>query len=336
MFDFVFYNVLIGGELMVFDDFKECQNVSYSLLKNAILNDKLSHAYLIDTNNYDKAMDFVLAFVKMIVCENHYSNDSFSDCSNCSLCKRIDDGNYSEIRIIESGTSVIKKEQLLELQNDFSMSSIEGKYRIYIIKDCDKMNKQASNSLLKFLEEPVDGIVAILMTNNVNRLLSTIVSRCQLIRLDNCFVFSKESTFDNLALVCCNGNNEVIDFKENAKNIDILNCVLDFIEFFEDNGLDILVYIKKMWYNMVQTREENILAFKMMIYFYYDVLKCKMNGSNFLFCEYMKLVKKVADLNTVENIVEKIDIIQYGYDMLIGNLNVNLLLDDIVIRLGEV
>ena len=94
--------------------------------------------------------------------------------------------------------------------------------------------------------------------------------------------------------------------------------------------------MKKMWYNMVQTREENILAFKMMIYFYYDVLKCKMNGSNFLFCEYMKLVKKVADLNTVENIVEKIDIIQYGYDMLIGNLNVNLLLDDIVIRLGEV
>ena len=336
MFDFVFYNVLIGGELMVFDDFKECQNVSYSLLKNAILNDKLSHAYLIDTNNYDKAMDFVLAFVKMIVCENHYSNDSFSDCNNCSLCKRIDDGNYSEIRIIDSDTSVIKKEQLLELQNDFSMSSIEGKYRIYIIKDCDKMNKQASNSLLKFLEEPVDGIVAILMTNNVNRLLSTIVSRCQLIRLDNCFVFSKESSLDNLALVCCNGNKEFIDFKENTKNIDILNCVLDFIEFFEDNGLDILVYMKKMWYNMVQTREENILAFKMMIYFYYDVLKCKMNGSNFLFCEHINLLEKVADLNNVKKIVEKIDIIQYGYDMLIGNLNVNLLLDDIVIRLGEV
>lgn len=321
---------------MIFDDFKECQNVSYSLLRNAILNDKLSHAYLFDTNNYDKAMDFVLAFVKVIVCENHYSNDSFCDSIKCSLCKRIDDGNYSEIRIIESNSSVIKKEQLLELQSDFSMSSIEGKYRIYIIKDCDKMNKQASNSLLKFLEEPVEGVIAILMTNNINRLLSTIISRCQLIRLDNSLVFSKDSTLDNLAFVCCNGNKDIIEFRENVKNFDILNCVIGFIDYFEDNGLDILLYMKKMWYNMVQTREENILAFKMIIYFYYDVLKCKINGSNFLFCEHMKYVDKVADLNSIENIVNKIDVFQYGYDMLIGNLNVNLLLDDILIRLGEI
>lgn len=336
MFNFVFYNVLIGGGLMVFDDFEECQNVSYSLLKNAVLSDKLSHAYLIDASNYDKAMDFVLAFIKMVVCKNHYSNGSFCDCSDCNLCKRIDDGNYSEVRIIESDTSVIKKEQLLELQNDFSLSSIEGKYRIYIIKDCDKMNKQASNSLLKFLEEPVDGVIAILMTNNVNRLLSTIVSRCQLIRLQNKFVFSKDSTLDNLAFVCCNGKKEILDFKESIKVLDILNCVLDFIDYFENNGLDILVYMKKMWYNMVQTREENILAFKIMIYFYYDVLKCKMNGSDYLFCEHKDLVFKVADLNDVEKVVKKIDITQYGYDMLISNLNVNLLLDDIVIRLGDV
>ena len=60
------------------------------------------------------------------------------------------------------------------------------------------------------------------------------------------------------------------------------------------------------------------------------------NDKNAEIQKSIELQAKVADLNTVEKIVNKIDIIQYGYDMLIGNLNVNLLFDDIVIRLGEV
>ena len=321
---------------MCFDDFMNDQSLFYSLLKSSLLRNKLSHAYLIDGNGNDKAYDFVLSFIKMIICEYHFSNFSNQKCKNCNICHRIENNNYSEIKIIESDSAIIKKEQLLELQSDFSRSSIEGKYRIYIIKDCDKMNKQASNSLLKFLEEPVDGIIAILLTNHFSKLLSTIVSRCQVVHLTNYVQLKNDSSLENFAIMCCNSEKEIVEFVGNESYSILLDTVFSFIDYFEENGVDILIYMKSMWYNRIQTRDENLLAFKAMIYFYYDVFKYKMKKNDFLFCSHDILIKKIANSNNLESIIKKIDIIQYGYDMVLSNLNINLLLDDIVIRLGDV
>ena len=321
---------------MYFDDFEDNQSVSYSLLKNSLLKEKLSHAYLIDANYNENAYDFIIAFIKMILCDHHYSNYFYSKCKDCNQCARIDNGNYPEIRIIEPEHLVIKKEQLLELQNDFSQTSIEGKYLIYIIKDCDKMNKQASNSLLKFLEEPVDGIIAILCTNHFSKLLSTIVSRCQIIHLNHSIKLTDYDSFLNCARLCCDSEQELQEFMNDESKKVLIKSVFDFILYFEENGLDILLFMKKMWYNNVQTREDNLLSFQIMIYFYYDVLKYKVNDRNFIFCNDLEFIEKVANFNSLDAIIKKIDVIQYGYDMVFSNLNVNLLLDDIIIRLGEV
>ena len=320
---------------MVFDDFKDSQNVNYLLLKNSILNDKLSHAYLFDVNNNENAFGFVLSFIKMIICPHHYSNNSNSLCKNCNCCMRVDDGNYSEIKIIESESSVIKKEQLLDLQNEFSTSAIEGNNRIYIIKDCDKMNKYAANSLLKFLEEPLPGIIAILMTNNINKVISTIISRCQLIRLNNTLVFNNNS-LENFAFICCDNKDDVINFISDKSNGELVLNVINFISYFEENGLDILLHMKKMWYNNVQSRDECILAFKILVYFYFDILKYKINNHDLLFIEQMNVIKKISSNNSIKQIIDKVNIFQYGYEMVLSNLNVNLLLDDIIIRLGDV
>ena len=142
------------------DDYKNIQEIAYSLLINSIKKNKLSHAYLINANNYDKCDDFVKAFVKTIVCD--CNNTSYSNCGTCNKCIRIDKGSYSEVKVIEPVSGMIKKEQLLELQEEFSNYSIEGKYRVYIINNCDRMNKHASNSLLKFLEEPTEKTYAII------------------------------------------------------------------------------------------------------------------------------------------------------------------------------
>ena len=64
------------------DEFKESQFIAYSLLTNAIKNNKLSHAYLIDANHYEEAFDFVLAFIKSILCSSHHTN--FDSCENCN------------------------------------------------------------------------------------------------------------------------------------------------------------------------------------------------------------------------------------------------------------
>ena len=199
-----------------------------------------------------------------------------------------------------------------------------------------KMNKQASNSLLKFLEEPVEGIIAILITNNFNKILSTIVSRCQIVRLNHTINYSNYSSFDNLALVCCDNASDISNFINDDLKKDIMQSVIDFILYFEDNGLDTLVFMKKLWYNKIQSKEDSLFAFKVMVYFYYDVLKCKLDSKDFLFCSHVDSIKNVANSNSLDALIKKNNIVQYGYDMIISNLNVNLLLDDVVIRLGDV
>lgn len=315
------------------DDFKESQNVAYSLLVNAIACNKLSHAYLINANYNEEAYDFVMAFVKAIICENHYVN--FDKCGSCHKCHRVQNGNFPEVKIVEAEGLVIKKEQLLELQSEFSRSSIEGSYRVYVIKDCDKMNKQASNCLLKFLEEPVPGIVAILVTNHISSVLSTIVSRCQVIHLSHVFAMDGESTLENLAILSCDKKEEVSLFLEDDTKKELVSAVLAFLDYFEENGLDILVIMKNMWYNKFQTREDNLLVFLLLIYFYYDVLKCKLGFSCYFFCDHKDFIQKVERYNSLECILKKIEVVHYGMDMVKCNLNVNLLADDIVIRLGE-
>ena len=204
------------------DDFSDMQKHAYSLIKNSLEKNKIFHAYLFNGNGYKETFNFALAFAKSIICNNHFCNKEYNKCLSCSICDRIDNYNYPELRIIESDSNVIKKEQLLDLQSDFSLSSIEGNYRVYIIRDCDKMNKQAANSLLKFLEEPSDGIVAILLTNNINSVLSTIISRCQVFNLVNYNKFSNESAVMNYALLSFYKKEDIDTFINSIySNIDL-------------------------------------------------------------------------------------------------------------------
>ena len=315
------------------DEYKDIQSVAYSLLVNSISKNKLSHAYLINANNYDKCNDFVMSFVKMIVCDNHYT--SCSNCDNCNKCLRIDNNSYSEVKIIEPVSGVIKKEQLLELQEDFSNSSIESKYRVYIIKDCEKMNKHASNCLLKFLEEPTDNIIAILVTNNFSNVISTIVSRCQIINLVNVREVSYDTTLENINALLVK-NCDILNGIESIDKYELLvDDVLTFLKYVEENGVDTLIYMKKMWYNKFSVREDFILAMSLIEYFYYDVLKNKVGIDDYFFSDKVDLILSVARLNSIDSITRKLEIINYGNEMARSNLNLNLLIDDVVIRLGE-
>jgi DNA polymerase-3 subunit delta' len=317
----------------VFDDFKDSQYIAYLLLVNSIRKNKISHAYLIDGNNNEFAFDFVMSFVKFIFCDKHYSN--YECCEGCNKCGRIDSGNYTELKIIDSDSFVIKKEQLLDLKSEFCMKGIEGNKRIYVIKNCDKMNKQASNSLLKFLEEPEEGIIAILFTNHINNVLSTIISRCQVIKLVNNKKFNCDSSIVNLANSFCNNKNDIDVFLKDDLNLKKIKNVVDFLVYYEENGLDVMLYLKKMWYNIFQTRDDNFLGIFLMINFYYDVLKFKSNVKEYFFADYLSYIEKISNYNSIDRIMNKLNVCIKKYDELKFNLNVNLVIDDMIIGLGE-
>lgn len=149
-------------------------------------NDRFVHSYLIECNDNEDDFNYVLNFIKVILCYNKEASFDKLNCGKCNICSMIDDLDYPDLYIVDVNkdeSNVIKKEQILNLEKEFKNTSILNNKKIYIIKNADKMNMYASNTLLKFLEEPSDNIIGILLTNNKYKLLPTIISRCQCLSL---------------------------------------------------------------------------------------------------------------------------------------------------------
>lgn len=315
------------------DDYKNSQSLAYALISNSLLSDSVSHAYLVNTNYNSGAFNFVLAVVKAFLCPNHYTNVNM--CNDCFLCSRIDSGNYPELKIIDSDGMWIKKNQILDLQEEFNKLPIEGKKRIYIIKDADKMNQQTANSILKFLEEPSSDIVAILMTDNVNKMLKTIVSRCQVINLNNNFVY-KDRAIENFASISCDSLNDINIFINDEHNLELINKVVCFVEFYEKNNLDCILYSKRYLNFNGKDKNELVCFFDLIINYYYDVLNYVFTNSINFFKDYSDSVINISKINDINSIIHKIFVCISFKDKIKFNCNLNLFFDKFILELGDV
>lgn len=305
------------------DNYKIGQPVLYNMLNNALCNNKLSHAYIFDSNNNADVMDIVMSFVKEIICMDIDSEEKI-----VNICQRIDDGNYLDVKVIEADGLWIKKEQLLNLQSEFSKKAVEGSKKVYIVKAADKMNQQTANSILKFLEEPVDDIIAILIVDNLNLLLSTIISRCQVIKLNKKkYEDSTILNFNNLVK-----NTEYDAMSDEDKN-KIIYDVWKFISFIENNGLDTLIYTKSLWHNNFKDRNIMVIAMDLMLNFYYDVIRYMSKLEVQFFCDRAEDIKIVASKNSIISVTKKIEYIDEARNNIRKNFNINLLIDKLIIEM---
>lgn len=322
------------------EEFKMTQNVAYNVIVNSVSKNKISHAYLFDTNSYPKAMDFIMAFVKYLLCPKHHTNQS--SCGQCSLCRRIDDENYTELKMIEPDGMWIKKEQLSELQKEFSTKPIEGKYRIYIIKEAEKLNASAANSILKFLEEPEEGIIAILVTDNLYQLLDTIVSRCQIISLREASIKeivndtqSLDSELFRVAIVETSNLKDLSNFMENEKNKMLLDETLQFLYNYEMSGTDALLGTNKLL-NLCKERVDMSYVFDIMIMYYQDMIHLKLKRQSTVFMKPSVQMEKIMNKNELLTLCHKLNILIELKDEIKYNVNQNLLLDRLILALEEV
>ncbi len=163
-------------------DVIEKQPKFYKQIKEALNKGFLSHSYLIESVNLrdEQVNKYIRFFVKTIY-DNYYDdNISISKEKIFHLVDNLEFPDYIEIRPVNN---VIKKEQLLRVRDDFSNKSLYNTKKIYTVYNADKMNVNSSNTILKFLEEPNDDVIAIFVTNNQYNVLDTIRSRCQIISL---------------------------------------------------------------------------------------------------------------------------------------------------------
>ena len=302
------------------DKYKDGQPVAYQMMTNAIINNKISHAYLFDSNGNPDAFDIVLSFVKEIVLLD------CDDFSRTNVIKRIDDGNYLDVVCIQPDGLWIKKNQIIDLQNEFNKKSIEGRKKIYIIKSAEKMNVQTSNSILKFLEEPIDDIIAILIVDNINLVLPTIISRCQVIKL-NKREFS-DSSISNFRYLF--NSFKYLNYSDD-KISEFISDVIEFVNFFENNNLDTIIFEKSLWHNKFKDREDDLLAIELMINFYYDLLKYITNNKALFYKDKISEIDSISKINSISSISKKIYVLDGVKNKLLKNMNINLLVDKMII-----
>ena len=148
-------------------------------LSSAIQRGRLSHAYIFEGDSVSGKENIARDFAKAILC----TEKPGIGCDKCKHCKMIDADTYRDIYYFGSDGSSIKDRDIEELQSRMGSLPIEdGGRNIAIVEDSDLMTTRAQNRLLKLLEEPHPGSVVILLSENSDRMLATVRSRCQRFR----------------------------------------------------------------------------------------------------------------------------------------------------------
>lgn len=321
-------------------DYCDGQSVAYNILNNAINNKTIAHAYLFVADNINEASTFAFSFAKTLLCPNNKFDNN--DCGACSICRRIDNGNFPELTIIEPDGLWIKKNQLLELQQKFRTKALEGDKKVYIINQVDKLNVQSANSILKFLEEPEPDIIALLTTTDVHGVLETIISRCQVISLkgnisNNQSIIDNENisnkTFLKIANLFYKNREEFNNFIEDEKNIRKLEAIIMFVKKYEVLHKDVLLEINRLLNDNFKDKSDYIFAFEIMILFYKDVLNVMYNKNLEIFTYYTEVVDFVVSYNKKSDIIHKMQVIIFMKEKIKYNLNLNLLMDRLIIEM---
>lgn len=163
---------------MTWEQLMAKQPIVTKTLMNGMKKDHLAHAYLFHGFKGTGKKDIALQLAMTYFCQHR---DSLEPCHQCGDCRRIESGNHPDVIYVKPDGLSIKKQQVTDLIKEFSYRGVESTKKLFIIEQAEKMTAQAANSLLKFIEEPHQQTIAILMTEQVQHMLDTIISRCQVL-----------------------------------------------------------------------------------------------------------------------------------------------------------
>ena len=145
-------------------------------LKNSLDNDRISHAYLFSGPRGVGKTTSARLIAKGVNCLKN--GISSTPCNECENCREIDNGNFIDLIEIDAASNR-GIDEIRELKDKINYQPSKGRKKIYIIDEVHMLTKEAFNALLKTLEEPPEHVIFILATTEPDKILPTIISRCQ-------------------------------------------------------------------------------------------------------------------------------------------------------------
>ena len=272
-------------------------------LQKELHENKLAHAFLLETNHPDFCFQNILLFLKHLNCPSSYHED----CRDCSLCHLIDSSNLPSLVVIEPDGMTIKKEQILLLKSFFQTKPIYSKYNMYIVRNAECLNSSSANTMLKFLEEPEEGIIGFFITNNKENVIDTIRSRCQILK----------------------------DYYEDEQNLSIpsdwYEIAIRYLNELENHKCSALIYNKDVLMPLIHDRKELYYLFYHLLDICHKCYQKKLRNEPFVEEDLLFLEKKDTIcfqklLSLVTDLLEKMNY----------NVNISLILDCFVLKGSEI
>ena len=149
-------------------------------LQRTVASDRIAGAYLFVGPTGVGKETVARYFAQLIFCQQNAQPPIV--CGTCLACRKVDSGNHPDLQFIRPEGSLLRIGQIRELQKQIVYEPLEASRKVYILTDVERMNAEAENCLLKTLEEPPASSVLILLTSNIQVLLPTTRSRCQILQ----------------------------------------------------------------------------------------------------------------------------------------------------------
>ena len=285
-------------------------------------------------------------FAKAINCLN-LSND-FEVCEKCSSCNKINKLCSPDLKIIEPIKGSIRIEQIRELRHEINLKPFENRKKIYIIDHAEAMTLEASNCLLKTIEEPPDYAIIILICINLDSILPTIVSRCQLIKfrlisymkimetvLSNKVNIEKDKVklISKLAQGSIGKALKLISDKEYFKRREKILNYLTLILPGKYNG-NLFTNMEQILTEMNKTEE----TLDIILFWYHDILLVKeLRIQEYIInIDKLKIIKEKSKVYSREMLIDILDYIEQIQEFMKKNINKHLILERLYLKMAGV
>jgi len=258
-------------------------------------------------------------YTSLLNCLSPLKNDFLKPCGLCISCRKIKNRNHPDIKIIEPDekTLNIKIEQTRELGQEASYKPLEGKFKVFIVKDSHRMLDGAASAYLKLLEEPPPHMVHILTSVNVRLLLPTIVSRCVSIKFsplekELVEIFLKQNlpaeTASIFASISQGSIGRAISLSQDEKFVTQRKSLLDLMSLI--HCMDMPEFTVKTDEALSGGSDGNI-TLELIILWMRDLslLKNDMPDSSLINFDYAESLKKQSDFVSLDKIIKTLEFI---------------------------
>lgn len=323
------------------DELEKVQPLVMRYLKNSLQKKRMAHAYLFEGEHGTGKVHVSLMLAKSIFCTS--PQESYIPCEACVNCKRINNGNHPDVHVLEPDGLSIKTAQIEGLQQEFSKKGVESKQKLYMIVHADKMTTNAANKLLKFLEEPNAETTAILITEQVQQILQTIISRCQTISFRSLppqllsAKLQEEGIHHVKASLLANMTNsvqEAVALNNDDWFVQARKIVLKLYKALHYDSLYAMVSLQEDWFIYFKERNQLDRGLDLLLLLYKDLLYIKVGKADqLIYPDLSQQLEADALQITTRQLSERMEAILEAKRKLNANMNPQLLMEQLVLNL---